>query len=187
MPRNSTARFRPLSSERRALSIGLLLAALLDVFDHIANRLELLRVFVRNLRAKLLFKRHHQFNRIEGVRAQIFNELRLGCHLVGIHAELFDNNLLHTICYGFLCHWLLLFQIFRLFMRKLALLSKFCLRSIAASFHIARPPSTVMTCPVIYAARSLARNKTTLATSSAVPNRPSAIRVFNISLHGFPR
>jgi len=44
----------------------------------------------------------------------------------------------------------------------------------------------VTTCQVTYAARSLARNKTTFATSSAVPNRPSAIRVFNISRAGSP-
>ena len=34
------------------------------------------------------------------------------------------------------------------------------------------PPSTAMTCPVIYPASSLARNATVLVTSSAAPMRP---------------
>src|ERR1700722_10864523 len=186
MPRNSPPAFVSVLPGRRVLLTGLLLAALFDVFDHVADGLQLLRILVGDLRAKFLFKRHDQFDRVQRVSSQIFNELRLGRHLVGIDAELFDNNVLHSVCYGFLCHWLLLFQIFRLFMRNPALLSKYCLRPNSPLHHIAKPPSTVTTCPVTYAARSLAKNRTTFATSSAVPKRPSAIRVFNISRAGSP-
>jgi len=46
-----------------------LLGALFDILDHVADGLQLLGVFVRNFDGKFFFKCHHQFDDIQGVGA----------------------------------------------------------------------------------------------------------------------
>ena len=103
--RNSNSLYAPQTGRRLDCSsrfapgaiFPLLLAAFFNVLDDVADRLKFLGVFVGDLRAKLLFKSHHQFHRVEGVGAQIFDEFRLGRHLVGFDAELFDNDVLYPL------------------------------------------------------------------------------------------
>ena len=79
----------------RARRSGLLLARFFfDVFHYIADRLQLLRVFIGHFDGKFLFKRHHQLDDIERIRAQIFDKGRLRRDLLGINPELFDNDVL---------------------------------------------------------------------------------------------
>lgn len=77
---------------------GLLFARFFfDVFHHIADRLQLLRIFIRYFDGKFLFKRHHQLDDVERVRAQIFDKGRRGRDLLGVNAELFDNDVLDLL------------------------------------------------------------------------------------------
>src|SRR3974377_1094929 len=88
----------PLRAVRRApnsntLSIAIERAAapvsalriLLEKLHCVAARENGLGGIVRNLAPELLFERHHQFDGIEAVRAQILNEARLLRDLVGVN------------------------------------------------------------------------------------------------------
>ena len=47
--------------------------------------------------AELLFEGHDQFNGVQRVRAQIFNEFSIRRHLVRVDAQLFDDNLFNPL------------------------------------------------------------------------------------------
>jgi hypothetical protein len=79
-----------------------LLRSLLDVADNVADGLELLGIFVRNFDGEFFFEGHHEFNRIKRVSAEVLNERSVRSHLFRIHAELFDDDLLHFFFDGFL-------------------------------------------------------------------------------------
>ena len=51
-----------------------------------------------NLAAELLLERHHEFDRVQAVGAQIVDEAGVVGDLVGLHAEMLDNDLLHALC-----------------------------------------------------------------------------------------
>src|SRR5437764_10823215 len=74
MPVTTTRLIVRLVSRRNRRRSGLGVA--LDEADRVAHRLDLLGRVVGNLDAELLFERHHQFDRIEAVGAEIVDELR---------------------------------------------------------------------------------------------------------------
>ena len=47
--------------------------------------------------AELLLQRHDQFDCVQGVGAQILDELGVGRYLVRIDAQLFDNNVFYSL------------------------------------------------------------------------------------------
>ena len=51
-----------------------LLLVRVDVIDSLLHRGDLLGLFIRNLAVKFLFQRHHQFDGVEGVGAQVVDE-----------------------------------------------------------------------------------------------------------------
>ena len=64
----------------------------LDVFDGVANGRETFGIIIWDLGVEGVFKSHDQFDDVEGVCAQVFNELRFGFHLFFLALELFDDN-----------------------------------------------------------------------------------------------
>src|SRR5579859_1526684 len=82
----------------------LFLLMFLDIFDHVADRQELFRLFIRHFDAELLLQRHDQLDRIERVRAEVFDELGLRCDLVRLDAELFNNDVPYALVYRFVSH-----------------------------------------------------------------------------------
>src|SRR5262245_41912991 len=76
-------------------SVGLEL--LLEVGDRVAEGLELLRVLFRDLDPELLLHRHHEFDDVERVRAEVVDERGLGFDVVPPHAELLHDDLRHAL------------------------------------------------------------------------------------------
>src|SRR5690349_2469707 len=75
-----------------------------DILDGVSHRHNGLSRVVGNLNAEFLFERHHQFNGIEAVGAQIFDE---GCgvrDLVGVDIQMLDDDLFHAL--GSIAHGL---------------------------------------------------------------------------------
>ncbi len=64
----------------------------LKMLHDVANGLNLLRLFIADFAAELLFKRHYQFNQVQTVSIQVFLELGIFCHLVWINIQLIHNN-----------------------------------------------------------------------------------------------
>src|SRR5688572_26048578 len=83
------------------LQRNLFAAQFFDVFDDIAHALELLGFLVGNLMPELLFQCHDQLNGVERVRAQVLDELGIGSHLVGINAQLLDDDFFDSRFGGF--------------------------------------------------------------------------------------
>ena len=54
-------------------------------------------VLVGDLEIELLLERHHELDGIERVGAQVLDELGRGQHLVLLHSELLDDDLLHAL------------------------------------------------------------------------------------------
>ena len=71
---------------------------LLEELDGVADRLDLLGGIVGDLAAELLLERHHQLDGVEAVGAQIVDEAGVVGDLVGFHAQMLDNDLLHALC-----------------------------------------------------------------------------------------
>ena len=84
--------------------------ALFDELDGIADGLNGLRRIVRNLDSELFFEGHDQLDRVEAVRAEVVNEARFRLHLVGVHAEMLDDDLLHPVSH--ITHCLLVLDCF---------------------------------------------------------------------------
>ena len=80
---------------------GLLLAALFDIFDDVADRLELLGVLIRNFHPELFFERHDKLDRIERVGSQIFDERGCQGNLLGINSQLLDDDVFDFFFNGF--------------------------------------------------------------------------------------
>src|SRR5213078_3190799 len=128
------------------------LGVVLDVLDRVADRHDLLGVLVRNLDVEMLLESHDELNRVERVSAQVFDELRVRGDLVFLHSELLDDDLLHLLLHR---------------LRHEPVTSTVEIR------YMYSPPLTWTTWPVMYAAPSPARNRTTSATSRGVPIRLS--------------
>ena len=75
-----------------------------DVADDIGNGLKLLGFFIRHFDIEFLFKGHHQFNGVERVGSEVFNEFGLWGDLVGVDAELVDDDVLYTVFDAFVLH-----------------------------------------------------------------------------------
>src|SRR5208337_918322 len=73
-------------------------------FHGVADRQNGLGGVVRDFDAELLLERHHQFDDIERIRSQVVDEAGFIHNLLGLDAEVFDNNLLHAL--GDIAHFL---------------------------------------------------------------------------------
>src|SRR5690606_5704233 len=80
----------------------------LDIVDRVLDGGDLLGGIVGNLDAEFFFERHHQFDDVEAVGAQIVDEARLLGHLVGFDAQMFDDDLLNL--FGRIAHAQFLFS-----------------------------------------------------------------------------
>jgi hypothetical protein len=85
------------------------LLSLFDVLDDIADALQFFRLFVGDFVAEFLFESHDQLDGIERVSAQVFDELGFRGDLVGIHAELLDNDIFYSLFNSFFSHGFLRF------------------------------------------------------------------------------
>src|SRR5919201_2172051 len=85
---------RPVTTTRRG---GTALGIVLDVLDSVAHRHDLLGILVGDLDVEVLLQGHDELDRVEGVGAQIFDELRGRSDVVLLHPELLDDDLLHFI------------------------------------------------------------------------------------------
>jgi hypothetical protein len=63
------------------VQILLLFRVFFDVFDDVADALELFGLFIRHFDAEFFFQRHHELDGVEGIGAEVFNELRLRASL----------------------------------------------------------------------------------------------------------
>jgi hypothetical protein len=75
-----------------------------DVFNDVADRLQLFGVFIRYFDRKFLFKRHDQLDDIQRIRTQIFDERRRWCDLLWVHPQLLDDDVLNLLFDWFLRH-----------------------------------------------------------------------------------
>jgi hypothetical protein len=75
----------------------LLLEVATDVVDRLLHRRDLFRFLVRDLRLEFFFERHHQFDGIEGVGAEVIDERRLVLDVRFGYAELLRDDLLDAL------------------------------------------------------------------------------------------
>src|SRR4029453_8519754 len=83
---------------RSALLLGLGVG--LDVFDRFLHARNLLGILVGNLNPELLFERHHQFDGVQRVGAQIVDERRVRRQFFFVPAQLLDDDALHFVGYS---------------------------------------------------------------------------------------
>src|SRR5262245_36983575 len=69
----------------------------LDIFNSVFYSGDFFSLFVRNLQPKSFFERHHQFHRVQGIRAEIIDEGSCRRHFRFVHAELFNNDLFYLV------------------------------------------------------------------------------------------
>src|SRR5688572_16122109 len=62
-----------------------------DVGDHVTHGLELFGFLVGHFDVEFLFESHDEFDGVERVRAEIFDELGFNGHLISVDAELIDD------------------------------------------------------------------------------------------------
>src|SRR5262245_61743412 len=93
LKRRVGSRGRSVAAERSVLVPGVLL----DVLDGVLDGADLLGVLVRDLDPELLLERHYQLDDVERVGAQVVGEARFHRHLVGIDAELLDDDVLDPV------------------------------------------------------------------------------------------
>ena len=79
-------------------------AVLLDVSHHVADGLQFLRFLVRDFDGEFLLKRHDQFHSIQGVGTKVLDEFGIQHDLLGIHAELVDDDIFDFLFDGFFGH-----------------------------------------------------------------------------------
>lgn len=75
-----------------------------DVFDHIADGLELFGVLIGNFNREFFLEGHDEFNSIERVGSEVLNEGGCGRHLFGVHSELLDDDIFYFFFDGFFRH-----------------------------------------------------------------------------------
>src|SRR5919109_5680261 len=85
---------RPVTTTRRGSTA---LRVVLDVLDRVADGHDLLRLLVRDLDVEVLLQGHDELDGIEGVGAQVFDELRGRSDVVLLHSELLDDDLLDLV------------------------------------------------------------------------------------------
>src|SRR5262245_28301324 len=72
----------------------------LDVLDGVFDFLDLLGGFVRNLDVEGFLEGHDELDRVEGIGAEVVDEGRFRGHLIGVDAELLDDDALHLFFDG---------------------------------------------------------------------------------------
>ena len=70
---------------------------LLDIINRVFNGGDFFGRVFRDFDAKSLFEGHHEFYRIQAVRAQIVNERGILGHLGLIDAQMLDNNFFNFV------------------------------------------------------------------------------------------
>src|ERR1700722_18552242 len=88
-------RFNECAGRGPAESLLFLFGVLVDVVDRILDGANLLRVFVRDFYAEVLFQSHHEFDGVERIGAQVFDKRAAWGDLVFVHAQLLGDDLLH--------------------------------------------------------------------------------------------
>src|SRR6185437_4201193 len=102
---------RPVTTTRRLLTVSMdcarrlsagaredrrrrsaLVPPLVDVVDRLMHRGDLFRVLVRYLDLELLLERHHEFDRVQRVRAEIVDEGGVVRHLFLLDAQLLGDD-----------------------------------------------------------------------------------------------
>lgn len=79
---------------------GLLFGFILDVGHCVLHCADLLSVFIRDVDIERFFERHHQFDYIQGIRAEIVDKGRGIIYLRLIDTKLLNDDLLHLLCNG---------------------------------------------------------------------------------------
>src|SRR5262245_46111581 len=69
----------------------------LDVVDGLLDRGDLFRFLVGNPGLELFLERHHQFHRVERIRAEVVDERGLVLDVRLVHAQLLGNYLFDTL------------------------------------------------------------------------------------------
>src|SRR5262249_43827319 len=95
MPVTTTRLIVRLASRRNRRRSGFGVA--LDEADRVADSLNLLGRVVGNLDAEFFFERHHEFDSVEAVGAEIVDELRIFLDLGRFDPEMLDDDLLHAL------------------------------------------------------------------------------------------
>src|SRR5262245_28975434 len=85
--------------ERSPPVLLLALAVRVDVLDRFLDAGDLFRILVGDFDAELLFERHHEFDRVEGVGTQVVDERRIRRDLFLIHPELLHDDALDLFRY----------------------------------------------------------------------------------------
>src|SRR5688500_17484318 len=132
----------------------LLVDVLLDVLDRLADGLDLLRVLVGDADVELFLELHDELDGVERVGPEIVDERGLGGHLLARHTQLIAHDV-GDLLGDRRCHNTLPRP--SASVRPLRNGRQYYLMSLGRKGHMARPPSTWSTSPVMYAARSLAR------------------------------
>src|SRR5215208_1641757 len=70
---------------------------LIDIVISVPHALNLLSIFVGNLNAKLFFKTHHEFDRVQRIRAEVVDESGIRRDLILIDTKLIDDNLFYLV------------------------------------------------------------------------------------------
>ena len=66
-----------------------------DIVDRVLDGGDLFRRIVRDFDAEFFFERHHQFDDVEAVGAQIVDEARFLGDLVGFDTQMLDDDFLN--------------------------------------------------------------------------------------------
>jgi len=67
-----------------------------DERNRVLNGGDFFGLVVRDFAIKFFFEGHHEFNSVQAVSAQIINETGRLNNLVGIHAQMLNNNAFYT-------------------------------------------------------------------------------------------
>src|SRR6185503_19147091 len=81
----------------RSSAAKFLLLVLVDVVISVPHTLNLLSIFVGNFNAKLFFKTHHEFDRVQRVGAEVVDKSRVWRDFVLIDTKLIDDNLFYLV------------------------------------------------------------------------------------------
>ena len=72
-----------------------------DVFHDVSDALEFFGFFIGHFDGEFFFKGHDEFDGVEGVGTEVFNEAGGEDDLLGIHAELIDDDVTDFFFDGF--------------------------------------------------------------------------------------
>src|SRR5581483_8589917 len=182
--RSSRRRGAPSLGSRRSGSLRVAPDLRVQVADRVADRAELLRVFVGDVDVELLLELHDQLDDVEAVGAEVLDEAGLVGELLALHTELLLDDvadLLSVVGHG--NESSLSNEVGNRRLNLVCLGGTLEIRgTVCPAAHMTIPPSTTNTCPVTYAAWSDARNATSPAISLGVPRRSSGICVKSVFL-----